>query len=254
MKVLSLLVFLTLQITTRVLPQPLPDPHFDTVSIRPSDPNDAAFGYNPNPNNFQGRGVGVRFLIQLAYGANENDITGIPSTLSNLKFDIRAKSDIDPASPSAKLRYSSDEGRRLFEVRMRSMLADRFQLKLHPGTAYRSVLSLEAARNPHLSPAVREHAMQTFGPGHLKFDSIDMDGFATALTGRLMTNVINHTKLPGDYSVELTWDVHDQTEPLTYPFSAISDALTDQLGLKLVPGKASVQILVIDKAAFPSPN
>ncbi len=254
MKALSLLVFLTVQITTTVLAQSSPDPHFDTVSIRPSNPNDATFGYNPNPNNFQGRGVGVRFLIELAYGANENDITGIPSTLSNLKFEIRAKSDIDPASPSSKLRYSSDEGRRLFEARMKSMLADRFQLKLHPATAYRSVLSLEAARKPHLSPAVTENAMQTFGPGHLKFDSIDMDGFASALTGRLLTNVINHTNLPGNYSVELTWNVRDQTEPLTYPFSAVSDALTDQLGLKLVPERAIVQILVIDKAALPSPN
>ncbi len=81
-----------------------------------------------------------------------------------------------------------------------------------------------------------------------------MDGFASALTGQLMTNVIDRTGLPGVYAVEVKWQVPDSAEPLTFPFSIVNDALNDQLGLKLVPSKASIPILVVESATMPSPN
>ena len=96
--------------------------------------------------------------------------------------------------------------------------------------------------------------MQSFGPNYLKFDSMNMTEFAAALAGRLMTNIIDHTGVTGVYALQVRWELPDRTDPLTYPFSTVSDALSDQMGLKLVPAKASVPILVIDSAAMPSPN
>jgi uncharacterized protein (TIGR03435 family) len=256
MKFFTLIVCLCLplQFAVRAAAQQPPVQQFDTVSIRPSNPDDRSFGYNPNPNNFQAKGVDLRFLIQLAYGANANDITELPPVLRNLKFDIHAKTDVDPASPAAKLRYSSDGGRTLFEARLQSLLAERFQLKLHHATAERHVLNLAASAHPHLRPAVDQDPMQSNGPGHLKLDATDMNGLATMLSGQLATNVLDHTGILGIYAVEIKWDVSDAAGPLAYPFSVVSDALADQLGLKLVPAKASVPILSIDHATPPSPN
>ena len=96
--------------------------------------------------------------------------------------------------------------------------------------------------------------MQSFGPNYLKFDSIHINEFAAALAGRLMTNIIDHTGVTGVYALQVKSELPDRTDPLTYPFSTVSDALSDQVGLKLVPAKASVPILVIDSATMPPPN
>lgn len=64
--------------------------------------------------------------------------------------------------------------------------------------------------------------------------------FADALSGVLAQAVVDKTGLKGSYDVPLSWTPGpDQKE-------SIAEALQEQLGLRLEPQKAPVQMLVID--------
>jgi uncharacterized protein (TIGR03435 family) len=65
---------------------------------------------------------------------------------------------------------------------------------------------------------------------------------ATYLEQMLQTPVIDQTGLKGNYDIDLTWD--NQTDPQ----ENIKKALSDQLGLELVPGIAPIDYLIVEKA------
>jgi uncharacterized protein (TIGR03435 family) len=80
--------------------------------------------------------------------------------------------------------------------------------------------------------------------------------------------VVDKTGLTRRYDIKLNWSpdsdlgpghasVNDGHSPLTPPAPAgpsIFTAVQEQLGLKLEPGKAPVQVLVIDHVDQPAPN
>src|SRR6185437_10838584 len=67
--------------------------------------------------------------------------------------------------------------------------------------------------------------------------------------------IIDKTALTGRYDISLEWtpDNTPDTSPLAGDLS-IFTAVQEQLGLKLEPSTASLDILVIDSAQKPTPN
>lgn len=72
--------------------------------------------------------------------------------------------------------------------------------------------------------------------------------------------VVDQTGLAGTYDFSLNWlpdrrgNPSGATEPLDAQGPSFEEALKNQLGLKLKPTKAPIQILVIDHVEQPSPN
>jgi bla regulator protein blaR1 len=72
--------------------------------------------------------------------------------------------------------------------------------------------------------------------------------------------VVNRTGLAGTYDFSLNFlpdrsgNPSGATEPLDAPGASFELALKDQLGLKLKPARAPIQILVVDHIEQPSPN
>jgi bla regulator protein blaR1 len=72
--------------------------------------------------------------------------------------------------------------------------------------------------------------------------------------------VVDQTGLAGSYDFSLNWlpdrsgNPSGTTEPLDTQGPSFEEAFKDQLGLKLKPIKAPIQILVIDHVEQPSPN
>ena len=87
------------------------------------------------------------------------------------------------------------------------------------------------------------------------------EGLSTLPTIREMDRpVVDQTGLTGTFDFTLQWTL-DFTAPTPSSISSteltgptLQDALKDELGLKLKPAKASVQVLVIDHVEPPSPN
>ena len=87
--------------------------------------------------------------------------------------------------------------------------------------------------------------------------SIAITQLATTLTAFLNRLTIDKTGLTGRFDVELTWS----PEQLSYDAArddvrgpSIFTALQEQLGLRLVPGKGAVDVLIVDRAEIPSEN
>jgi uncharacterized protein (TIGR03435 family) len=144
------------------------------------------------------------------------------------------------------------------------------------------VYALVVAKNgPHLTPvnvspeAIMRHMPTLTGGsrGELKAGAVSMAMFTRWLSGRSETGdrvVIDATGLKGSYDFTLDWtpdDVHNaqfngagagqgpaSTSPPDSSGPSFLTALQEQLGLKLVPQKAPVEVLVIDHVEQPSPN
>ncbi len=111
-------------------------PKFEVASIKPSDPSVTGFRIQSAPGGrFIASGVTVKFLIQQAYGVRDFQISGGPSWIDTLKFDLNAKADEETANQ-----------RDVMSLRMRALLEERFQLKLTHETKELPIYELVVAK------------------------------------------------------------------------------------------------------------
>jgi uncharacterized protein (TIGR03435 family) len=221
----------------------------------------------------------VRDLIRLAYGIkSDQQLVGEPSWLKTERFDIDAKlSDADGAVFD-KLGFA--EKGTLTPLLLQSLLIDRFHLKevveLHDLPAYALLVASGGIKMKEVKP----DPLPPFGvapaPGaHLPtFRRTGQDEFTASawpmpqLADRLSNfyevgdrPVVDETGLKGSYDFVLR-DVAirppqpDDANATGAQSSEISlfAALSEQLGLKLVPVKAPTEVLVIESIERPSPN
>jgi uncharacterized protein (TIGR03435 family) len=231
-----------------------PAPAFEVASVRPADPAKSPF-YVPmetGPERFSAFGFTLDYLIQWSYGLRDFQVSGEPVWLKTEKFDIQAKAEA-PAG--------LDQIKRMVQT----LLADRFQLKLHRESKELSVYALIVGKaGPKLQPAKdpvpagSRGRMEIFR-GSFTSRGATMGLLAEALSTMLDRPVLDQTGLSGNYDIKLSYDqstvrqevVDLGAEPTDGQsmFSAIQD-----VGLKLDPQKLPVAILVIDSVQHPSEN
>jgi uncharacterized protein (TIGR03435 family) len=87
--------------------------------------------------------------------------------------------------------------------------------------------------------------------------ALSMDSLVYGFSGMLGRMIVDKTRLDGrKFDFELTW-TPDQQRAATDAADAgpsIFTALEEQLGLRLVPSKGPVDVIVIDHIEKPSPN
>jgi uncharacterized protein (TIGR03435 family) len=131
---------------------------FDVISIRenrtgghfPSNfPLDPTARYNYHGNLLRARNIPLLQLLVFAYAKNMYDILEfrrqLPTWASDLRFDVEARTTGSP---------TKDDMRAM----VRSLLEDRFQLKLHTETQKTSVLRLELVHPGKLGPNLHPYA------------------------------------------------------------------------------------------------
>jgi uncharacterized protein (TIGR03435 family) len=140
---------------------------------------------------------------------------------------------------------------------MQSLLVERFRLKFHRETRELTVGALVVDKGgPKLKIRTEEEgsAMNTSsGPNGWKAIATrtSMKLIASYVGNRLSRIVVDRTGLTESYDFTLEWspdDVADSAAP------SLITALREQLGLRLEPQKAPVEVLVIDIIARPSDN
>jgi uncharacterized protein (TIGR03435 family) len=259
-------------------------PAFEVASVKPN----TDVGATPTWLNGQSGSVRitayrVRQLIAIAYDSNaiqtRDQIVGGPTWLDSDRFDIVAK---------ANGSLDADEtGRptRLLAM-LRSLLEDRFKLRMHTEHRKAGVYLLTPARKDgrigsqlhrssqqecrgpvgSLVPADSVHwcGWRGFGTGHYTIQGLTMEdmarGFASAWSiGR---PVLDHTGLSGRWDAQLDFvptfvqGPNPDSGPVQNPAADsgpdMVSALRDQLGLKLEGGKAMIEHFVIDHVERPS--
>jgi uncharacterized protein (TIGR03435 family) len=84
-----------------------------------------------------------------------------------------------------------------------------------------------------------------------------MEQIALLLTARVGRQTVNRTGLNGEYDLDLRWapeppaGARDAGVPAA---PSIFTAIEEQLGLKLAPARAPVEVLVIDAVEQPAPD
>ena len=147
-----------------------------------------------------------------------------------------------------------------FRRMLQTLLADRFQLKAHFEKQSMPVYALVVANGgPRLKPAIDDqheihgiHGRNQF----LETDSTTMYDLADYISGSFMPDrpVIDRTGLSGTYKLRIEatpeWHINDPQPGDLSIFTAVQE----QLGLKLEPSTALLDVLVIDSAQKPTPN
>jgi uncharacterized protein (TIGR03435 family) len=235
---------------------------FEVATIKPNNKNDGRWRLQPTPDGYTAMGVSLRKLVQEAYGVFDDKLlTGGPSWIDRDKFDLEAKFDAAAIPDAKNLTY------RQRADMLQPLLADRFKLKVHHETKEFPVFNLVIAKSePKLQETKPEnvddigtgvtcHVLRNRGGYTQREDCMvaSLEDLLRYATGR---TVIDKTGLAGHYDFELRWT------PDNVPASAVSDssgpsiftALEEQLGLKLEPATAPLDVLVIDSAEPPTPN
>jgi uncharacterized protein (TIGR03435 family) len=224
---------------------------FDVISIRTSKPNGMMSAQYP-PDGYSALGVSMRMLILEAYGGDVLLSDG-PSWLDSEHFDIEAKFDVSGYPDPKNIPYDREQRRAM----MKALLAERFQLKTHYETKETPVFNLVIAdKDPKLKESVAAQCIvRRNRPGDLSVEGCSMKNFVALLRYYAGRTVLDKTSLTGRYDAPLHWapdGTPDNAAAESGP--SLFTAVKEQLGLKLVPSQAPLDVLVIDSVAQPSSN
>jgi uncharacterized protein (TIGR03435 family) len=234
---------------------------FDVTSVKPNNSGPGAVRMDtPANGGFYGENATVGMLIRVAYRIQDKQIVGGPKWLFEDRYDI------------AGTGTRGGEGTAL--EKLKTLLADRFNLVTHAEQREEPVLALVLARadgrlGPKMTPSKSActstgadgHAASptpgdprcgfNFGPGRMLITGQTPAAFAGALGLFAGDIVVDRTGLAGYYDFELSFAPNAQvnSDP-----PSIFTAVQEQLGLRLEKTKGQVEVLVIDSLEKPTPN
>src|ERR1700730_7621227 len=276
-----------------------PTLRFEVASVKPNKSGDVHWILAPRGSQAIGHNVPLDAVIRAAYQLSSHDIVGAPVWTSSDRFDIVAK-----APPGMTLTLGRRPRPGPFEIMLRNLLAERFQLGVHTEAREMSVYALVRARRdgklgPRLQPVSEECAAKVadfiagrrrptmddlprpgqpvpcgalqMSPDNIESGGATMAQVAEWLSGPRMSGLLvqDRTALTGIYYVSLRWTpsglVQSDAPPPDQPLRlngvpvdvtdpSLFTALPEQLGLKLRPTRARLDVLVIDHVEHPTEN
>lgn len=189
-------------------------------------------------------------LITYAYDIKDYELFGQPRWADIERYNISAR-----APDGAPL--TRDTARPM----MRGLLVDRFRLKVHTEMKEMPVYALVVAKGgPKFSesPPGTQKALTLQSPGKGAVMTVtggDMAQLAGQFSRRNNVDrpVLDKTGLTGAYSYKLEWG-DDAAADADTRVASVFTAFKEQLGLRLQPTRAPVQVLIVDHAEKPSEN
>ena len=230
---------------------------YEVVSIKPSNPKSNGSGMRSTPGSFAWTNTPLASLIKGAYEVIiDSQLVGLPNWAREDGYDIAAKADQDTAE---SLNNLPRKERRKEEQRMeQSILADRCQFKAHEETkelpVYELVIAKSGLKMKDAPPD--EPGSETMRSGQMAVHAMSIetivDGFA-GTDGRLIVDKTGFEARKFDFELKWTPEEQRATASDDAPPSLYT-ALEEQLGLKLIPAKDPVRVLIVSHIERPSPN
>jgi uncharacterized protein (TIGR03435 family) len=256
-------------------------PRFDVASVKPHGPtDDVMFALEFHEGGRLTATGTLRMLIRTAYRLQDFQLVAGSGWMDDERFDVDAR---------AARNAPPDEMR----VMLRELLRERFGLTLRqerrdvPVYALRTTARRGFGRRLSRPPedcATRAQAPGTavapanskgeplacgfrLAPGGLSARGVTMAMLANELSMWADRIVTDQTGLDGEFDVDLDW-TSDRLPPapafLSTPdlvaapvepdWPSLFTAINDQLGLTLEPDRGNAEVLVIDRADYPSAN
>jgi len=227
-------------------------PAFEVSSIRLHVGPAPGVGINVSGSRLTATNNSVLSLITYAYSMKLYQVTGGPGWVSDYAssaWDIAAKAEGD--SPLTQERA---------QQMMQTLLADRFKLTFHREMRETPVYALVVAGKggPTLKKSEPDAASTMYISGkwteRMTATKWTMEQLAANISNSGDRPVLDRTGLTGTYDFTLEWNPAYGTPNPDPDAPSIFTALQEQLGLKLEPQKAPVEVFAIDHAEKPSEN
>jgi uncharacterized protein (TIGR03435 family) len=221
----------------------------------------ASIKFHPGPINFSadpsvhgtrvtGTASTLLDLITTAYAVRYDQVSGGPNWANSDHYDLAAKVEGDAT-------LAKDQFRQMLQT----LLADRFQLKIHRETkdvpAYALVIGKNGSKlKESTADAPGDNFVRSGGAGgmHMEATHGTIDQLTRQLSGTAGRPVVDKTGLTGYYAFTFDWVPANRTPDPDSDTPSMFTALQEQLGLKLEPTRAPYPLLIIDHAARPSEN
>lgn len=223
---------------------------FEVASVKPSKAEEGHSSWTSRLGNLDMHNVTLRTVILAAYEIKGYQLVG-PDWLDTERFDIAAK---------ASSVTQDDQ----LPPLMQALLAERFHLAVHRETKSMPAYALVVAKNGlkiHAAEPGRSSSNSRRGADgvfHLTAQKVSLARLAEQLFRMLDRPVVDQTGVAGVFDFTLDWVMEsrptlpsgadeERRVPAGNPDgSSIFTALQEQLGLRLQPDKAAVEILVVD--------
>jgi uncharacterized protein (TIGR03435 family) len=250
---------------------------FDVATIRPS--KSYSLRTVRSVSEIQMLDVTARYLIEQAYNIpwtnNLKDrIRGGPAWLDSDHYDVDAK--IAPEAAVTLQQMPEEQRRRQMNLRLQTLLADRFKLRMHFETRQEAVFAIMTGKKwAKLTPVSSAEGQQDQGifvryngqTAQMTAKGATLGDLANWLTGYSEMGgqtVVDQTGLTQRYDFVLNWtrepafangEQNGESEtPVGADGPALFTALREQLGLKLVNTRGPVEIIVVDSIERPTEN
>jgi uncharacterized protein (TIGR03435 family) len=260
--------------TAWTIPEPPPPPkimaadakpQFEVSTVKPSKP-DARWSLLVNPSGMMNTtNTSLADLIKFAYDLHEKQIVGGPQWMETDKFDVTGKPDTEGIPNPTQLK-----------MMVQKMLADRFQLSFHREKRELSVYAITIAKGGHkLKPTESTSNLPGYGrsPRGMMVRNSTITEWAAILGANTLATldrpVVDQTGLGDkrwDFTLNYTPDsvlaaqagagANGQAGAASDPDAPpdLFTAFQQQLGLKLEPTKAPVDVIVVDRVEKPTEN
>jgi uncharacterized protein (TIGR03435 family) len=253
-----------------------PEPAFDVASVKLNPNDNVPEGLSLQADGVRFTGFRVRTLITMAYRSEGiqrfDQLVGGPSWIAIDRFDIVAKVRGDANAQAAVPNW--------LPAMLRTLLRDRFRLRIHSATRRMPAYALVVARRDRrLGPQLRESTLEcppaNTAPPAANADPDRWCGIRAAggvITGHAVSASLLAGNLSGyptvdrfvtdrtgltaryDFRLEYSPAFAEPGEPVPNAGASLFTALTEQLGLKLQPESVALPVLVIDNVEKPTPD
>jgi uncharacterized protein (TIGR03435 family) len=243
---------------------PNASPELEVATIKPSNPDVPGRWLTVRGHQFVTHALSLDAIIEFAYGVHLRQIVGGPDWLDKDRFDITGEPDHEGIPNDLQAR-----------TMIQKLMADRFKLSFHLDKKELSVYALSAGKNgPKIFRSENGGPLPdlSYGPTSggilMRVSNATMADFSHSIQATVLDRpVVDHTGLPGRFDFRLTWAPDesqfgghfpggrsdDQTSTEN-PLPSLFTAIQEQIGLKLEPTKAPVEVMVIDHVEKPSAN
>jgi len=237
------------------------DPSFEVATIKPNDTGATSMQQlTINGRDFKTRASSLEDLIAFSYEVQAKQIVGAPDWISKDRYDIDAVPDAEGAPNPQQVR-----------TMIRKLLTERFKLTFHRDKKDLSAFVLTAGKAEKLTPTQMNGPLPGIGirPATGGLTLMIRNGTVGDFTGFLQTLVldrpaVDNTGLKGRFDFSVTF-LPDDTQfnghsPVgkladgVEPAPSLTEALQQQLGLKMSAEKTPVEVLAIDHVEKPSAN
>jgi uncharacterized protein (TIGR03435 family) len=206
-------------------------PSFEVASVKPAPAGDS-LSINIDGGTARYSNLTLRMFIAIASRIDNSRVVGGPSWLDSDHFDIVAK-------------LPAGANKQQIPDMLATLLRERFKVLLHRESKEQKVLALVVAKG---GPKLTKSEDTSGGSGTVRPDGMKIRGATMVTLARMLKTpvgieVVDRTGIEGAYDIEMKWRKDENSDQ-----PDLTTAIQEQLGLKLEPSRAPVEVVVVDSA------